>query len=104
MAWKDYFINVCFPIKIFRFDISFCDIFGNLTVYTPLGSNVVDYCAVSPELISKIRHFNLNPFEVESCNEKAVKSKSNMTFYGIEAQQSNNTRNRIHLGIEHEFD
>ena len=27
-----------------------------------------------------------------------------MTFYGIEAQQSNNTRNRIHLGIEHEFD
>ena len=39
----------------------FGDLFGNLTCYTPLGSSCVDYCAASPELLKKIRYFQVKP-------------------------------------------
>ena len=39
----------------------FGDLFGNLTFYIPLGFSCVDYRAVSPQFISKIRHFQVKP-------------------------------------------
>ena len=39
----------------------FGDLFGNLTCFTPRGHSTVDYGAVSPDLIAKIRFFKVNP-------------------------------------------
>ena len=54
------FLELCkkVPLRILNGRM-FGDLFGKLTCYTPLGSSCVDYCAVSPELFSKIRYFQV---------------------------------------------
>ena len=63
-SYGSKFLELCknVPMRILNGRM-FGDIFGKLTCYTPLGSSCVDYCAVSPELYSKIRYFQVQPLQ-----------------------------------------
>ena len=61
-SYGSKFLELCktVPLRILNGRM-FGDLFGKFTCYRPQGSSCVDYCAISPELFSNVRYFQVNP-------------------------------------------
>ena len=61
-SYGSKFLELCktVPLRILNGRM-FGDLFGKFTCYRPQGSSCVDYCAISPELFSNVRYFQVKP-------------------------------------------
>ena len=61
-SYGSKFLELCktVPLRILNGRM-FGDLFGKFICYRPQGSSCVDYCAMSPELFSNVRYFQVKP-------------------------------------------